>query len=67
MQRMNTTEIIVLIYKLNIKSTLIACKNIIKIKELKKLIIFKVIFERSKKILKFNDFSIKNIVLTTIL
>ena len=53
---MNAIEIIVLIYKSNIEDTLPACKNIIKIKKFIKLIIFKIIFEKSKKILKFNNF-----------
>ena len=56
MQKMSATEIIILIYELNIKDTLIARKNIVKIKKFKKLMIFKIIFERSKKILKFNNF-----------
>ena len=56
MQKMNATEIIVLTHKLNIENTLIARKNIVKIKKFKKLMIFKVIFEENKKILKFNDF-----------
>ena len=53
---MNTTEIIVLTCKLNIENTLTTRKNIVKIKRFKELIIFKVIFEKSKKILKFNNF-----------
>ena len=53
---MNAVEIIVLICKLNIKNTLIARKNIVKIKKFKRLMIFKVVFEENKKILKFNDF-----------
>ena len=56
MQKMNTTKIIVLIYKLNIENTLITRKKIVKIKKFKKLMIFKVIFEKKKKILKFNNF-----------
>ena len=53
---MSATEIIALTYKLNIKNTLIARKNIVKIKKFKKLMIFRIIFEKSKKILKFNNF-----------
>ena len=56
MQKMNATEIIILIYELNIKNTLTARKNIVKIKRFIKLMIFKIISEESKKILKFNDF-----------
>ena len=67
MQKMNATEMIALIYKSNIENTLIAHKNIIKIKRFKKLMIFRIIFEKNKKILKFNDFWIRNVVSTTIL
>ena len=56
MQRMSATEIIVLICELNIENTLIARKNIVEVKKFKKLMIFKIIFEENKKILKFNDF-----------
>ena len=56
MQKMNAVKMIVLIYKSNIEDTLIARKNIIKIKKFKKLMIFKIIFEKIKKKLKFNDF-----------
>ena len=67
MQKMNATEMIILTRKLNIENTLIARKNIVEIKRFKKLMIFKVIFEESKKILKFNDFWIRNVVSTTTL
>ena len=58
MQKMNAAEIISLIYKSKIENTLIARKNIVKIKNLKfkKLMIFRIILEESKKMLKFNDF-----------
>ena len=56
MQKMNAAKIIVLIYKLNIENTLIARKNIVEVKKFKKLMIFKIIFEKNKKILKFNNF-----------
>ena len=56
MQKMNAAEMIALIYKSNIKNMLIARKNIVKIRKFKKLMIFKVIFEKSKKTLKFNNF-----------
>ena len=56
MQKMNAAKMIVLIRELNIENTLTARKNIVKIKKFKKLMIFKIIFEESKKILKFNDF-----------
>ena len=49
MQKMNAAEIIILTHESNIENTLIARKNIIKIKRFKKLMIFKVIFERNKK------------------
>ena len=53
---MKIKEMIILTRDSNVAITLTARKNIIKIQTFKKLIIFKVIFERSKKILKFNDF-----------
>ena len=56
MQKMNAVKMIVLIYKLNIENMLTARKNIVKIRKFKKLMIFKIVFEESKKILKFNDF-----------
>ena len=56
MQKMNATKMMILICKSNIDDTLIARKNIVKIKKFKKLMVFKIIFEESKKILKFNDF-----------
>ena len=56
MQKMNATKMITLTCESNIENTLIARKNIIKIKKFKKLMIFKIIFEESKKILKFNNF-----------
>ena len=56
MQKTNVTKIIILIYELNIKDILIVRKNIVKIKKFKKFIIFKIIFEESKEILKFNNF-----------
>ena len=56
MQKMSATEIIILICELNIENTLTTRKNIVKIKKFKKLMIFKIIFEESKKILKFNNF-----------
>ena len=56
MQRMNAIEIIVLTCKLNIENMLITRKDIVKIKKFKRLMIFRIIFEKSKKILKFNNF-----------
>ena len=67
MQKIKIAKIIILIRELNIENTLTARKNIVKIKKFKKLMIFKIIFESNKKILKFNDFLIKNIVSTMIL
>ena len=55
-QKMSAAEMIVLIRESNIEDTLIARKNIVKIKRFKKLMIFKVVSEENKKILKFNDF-----------
>ena len=56
MQKMNAVKMIALTCKLNIENTLTARKNIVKIRKFKELMIFKVIFKKSKKILKFNDF-----------
>ena len=55
-QKINATEIIVLICESNIKDTLTARKNIVKVRKFKELMIFRIIFKESKKILKFNDF-----------
>ena len=55
-QRMNARKIIALTRKLNTINILFARKNIVEIKKFKKLMIFKIIFERNKKILKLNDF-----------
>ena len=56
MQKIGATKIIILTRKSNIKNTLTARKNVIKIKRFKRLMIFRVIFEKNKKIPKFNDF-----------
>ena len=56
MQKINAAEIIALIRESNIENMLIARKNKVKIRKFKKLMIFKIIFERNKKILKFNNF-----------
>ena len=53
---MSAAKMIILMRESNIDNTLTARKNIVKIKKFKKLMIFKVIFEESKKILKFNNF-----------
>ena len=52
---------IALTRKLNIENILIARKNIVKIKKFKKLMIFRISFEENKKILKFNNFWIRNV------
>ena len=56
MQKMNATKIIALTRESNTMNMLFARKNIVEIKKFKKLIIFKIIFEESRKILKSNDF-----------
>ena len=56
MQKMNAVKMIALTRKSNIENMLIKRKNIIKIKKFKKLMIFRIIFEKNKKILKFNNF-----------
>ena len=53
---MSAAKIIALIRELNTINMLLARKNIVEIRKFKKLIIFKIIFEKSKKILKSNDF-----------
>ena len=67
MQKMSATEVIVLTWKSNIENTLIARKNIVEIKKFKELIIFRMIFEENKKILKSNDFWVKDVISTTVL
>ena len=56
MQKMSAAKMIALTCKSNIKDMLTARKNIVKIRKFKKLMIFRIIFEENKKILKFNDF-----------
>ena len=56
MQKMSATKIIVLIRELNIENTLIARKNIIKIRKFKKLMIFKIIFKKNKKNIEIQQF-----------
>ena len=56
MQKMSAAKVIALIRELNTINMLSARKNIVKIKKFKRLMIFKGIFEESKKILKSNDF-----------
>ena len=63
---MSVTKIIALTRKSNTMNTLFARKNIVEIKKFKKLMIFRIVFERNKKILKSNDFWIKNVAITTI-
>ena len=53
---MNAAKIITLTRKSNMMNILSAQKNIVEIKKFKKLMIFKIIFEKNKKILKSNDF-----------
>ena len=56
MQKMNIVKIIALTHELNTMNMLFARKNIVEIRKFKKLMIFEIIFEKSKKILKLNDF-----------
>ena len=53
---MNAKKIIILTRDLNVAIMLTARKNEIKIQEFKKLIMFRIIFEKNTKILKLNDF-----------
>ena len=55
-QKINIMKIIALTRELNTINILFARKNIVEIKKFKKLMIFKIIFEESKKILKSNNF-----------
>ena len=61
MQKMSTIKIIILTRESNIENTLTICKNIVKIKRFKRLMIFQINFEENKKILKFNDFELKTL------
>ena len=56
MQKINVIKIIALTRKSNTLNTLFARKNIVEVKKFKKLMIFRIIFKESKKILKSNDF-----------
>ena len=53
---MNAAKMIALIRESDIEDTLAARKNIVGVRRFKKLMIFRIVFEGSKKILKFNDF-----------
>ena len=55
-QKLSAEKVITLIRDLNVNITLITRKNIMKVRKVKRLMIFRVIFEESKKILKSNDF-----------
>ena len=56
MQKISVAKIIALTRELNTMNILFAQKNIVEIRKFKKLMIFRIIFEKSKKILKSNDF-----------
>ena len=56
MQKMSAAKIIALTRELNTMNTLFARKNIVEVRKFKKLMIFRIISERSKKILKSNNF-----------
>ena len=56
MQKMNAMKIIALTCESDTMNMLPARKNIVEIKKFKKLMIFRIIFEENKKILKSNDF-----------
>ena len=53
---MNAKDIITLICKFDVAITLTARKNIMKMQNFKKIIMFRMISKKSKKILKSNDF-----------
>ena len=56
MQKMNVTKIIALTRKSDTMNTLFVQKNIVEVRRFKKLMIFRIISEENKKILKSNDF-----------
>ena len=56
MQKISAAKIIMLTRESDTMNTLSARKNIVEVKKFKKLMIFKVISEKNKKILKSNDF-----------
>ena len=53
---MSAKKIITFTREFDVAITLTARKNIMKMQKFKKLIMFRMIFEKSKKILKSNDF-----------
>ena len=53
---MSAKEVITLICEFDVAIMLTARKNIMKMQKFKKLIMFKIIFEKNKKILKLNNF-----------
>ena len=55
-QKMGAKEMIILTCEFNVAITLIMRTNIIKMRKFKKVIMFRMISEKSKKILKSNDF-----------
>ena len=67
MQKMSAAEMIALTHKSNIENTLTARKNIVKVRKFKRLMIFKIVFEESKKILKFNNFWVRDVASTAAL
>ena len=64
-QKMSATKMMTLTRESNANTTLSTRKNIQKIKRFKNMIVFKVSFESNKKILKFNDYWVKNVSTTT--
>ena len=56
MQKMNAAEMMILTYKLNIINTLRTRKKLIVVQKFKKVMIFRMIFEKSRKILISNEF-----------
>ena len=53
---MSAKEMMILTYESDVAITLTTRKNIKKVRKFKKSIMFRMIFEKSKKILKSNDF-----------
>ena len=67
MQKMNAAEIMILTRESNIVNRRRAHRNIIDVRKFERLMMFRVISEESRKVLKSNKFSFKNVVETVVL
>ena len=66
-QKMSAAEVVALARGPDTVNTLPARKNIVEVRRFKRLVVFKIVSEGSKKILKSNDFWIKDVVITATL